>query len=153
MSCHKAVEQSTSHNEEMSLTELAVNCVLPAQLEESTRQPRGLIPIRRKQSKCRSKYVSMGDHETSKSRTPTNEQGHPTIGDYTACMASHIFCFLSRSCMRSSFSCWRAFLAKAKPASTGYRLTAAFVLPKFVSGYATHPYSECHMNTEHAVTF
>ena len=68
-------------------------------------------------------------------------------------MTSHIFWFLSRSCMRSSVSCWRAFLTKAKPASTGYRPTAASVLPQFVASYAMHSYSECHMNTAQAITF
>jgi hypothetical protein len=49
---------------------MRVKCVPAAELEESTRRPRGLIPIRPKQSKCRNKYINMGDHERSESRTP-----------------------------------------------------------------------------------
>jgi len=81
VSRHKARKQSTSHNEEMSLTALTVNCVTAVELEESIRQSRGLIPIRRKQSKYRNKCVNMGEHERLKSRIAmfTNKAIHSTV--------------------------------------------------------------------------
>jgi hypothetical protein len=66
--CHAIKHKSSQHHtmKKMSLTELRAKCVPKAKFEESTRQPRGLITIRRKQSKCW-KYDNMGD---TKGRNP-----------------------------------------------------------------------------------
>ena len=46
-SLHKAQKQSTSFNERQSLTELTVILAVAGEWVKPTRQPRGLIPIRR----------------------------------------------------------------------------------------------------------
>ena len=107
---------------------------------KSTCQPRGLIPIRRKQSL----YVETNALTWVITKGRNSEYRTKTILENcncSVCRACKIFRFLSRSCMRASVSCWRAVLTKTMPESTGCRRTAASVLPKFVAGYAMHSYS------------